>query len=171
MVVPPHHPLPTHATQCPPHDPRVTRPHSPPRLIRNISPQRKVCQHDPHRIQHLPIERKERAHRQRRIRAECPNQPAAHCFGMLYAKLSCSTIWLPLNSAGSGGNGVDALIAAIAARSSDSAPDATGFVTRLTDPFLAMINACATLPRSPSRALSGYTASQLRLIVTSIWLR
>ena len=57
-----------------------------------------------------------------------------YCLGMLYAKFICSTMRSPLNSAGSGGNGTEALMPATAARSRASAPEASAMTSLGTPP-------------------------------------
>ena len=57
-----------------------------------------------------------------------------HC--KLYRKFNCNRITAPRNSEGSGGNGLEALIPATAARSRASAPEGAA-ITSLGTSFLA----------------------------------
>jgi len=61
-----------------------------------------------------------------------------HC--KLYRKFNCSRITFPLNSAGNGGNGFEALMPATAARSRASAPEGTAITSLGTVPSLLIAN-------------------------------
>ena len=58
----------------------------------------------------------------------------------LYIKFNCRRMTLPLNSAGSGGKGFEALIPATAARSRASAPEGVAITSLGTAPSLLIAN-------------------------------
>ena len=61
-------------------------------------------------------------------------------YGTLYLNENCNRMSLPLNSAGSGGNGTDALMPATAARSSASEPDGVAITSFGTCPTRSILN-------------------------------
>src|ERR1035438_1905894 len=87
-----------------------------------------------------------------------------YCTGILYRKVIFNRTIGPLNSAGSGGKGEDAKMPDMAALSKGSEFDVLVRNRRGTTPSRWISNWISTLPRLPMRAISGITASQLRLI-------